>query len=56
MRTKKLGNIVKTKTGKSGRVYRGEKKVRGKVVVHLDNEEIPMLCDPQTITIIGKFD
>ena len=56
MRKRKLGDIVETKTGKTGKVYRDEKKVRGKVVVHVDDEDLPLLCDPQTLIVIGKFD
>lgn len=56
MRKRKLGDIVETKTGKTGKVYRDEKKVKGKVVVHVEGDELPLLCDPKTLTIIGNFD
>lgn len=56
MRKKRTGKIVKTKTGKIGKVFYEEKKINGKVVVRLENENTNLLCDPQTINIIGYFD
>ena len=55
MRKRKLGDIVETKTGKTGKVYRDQQKVKGKVVVHVDGEELPLLCDPKTLIVIEKF-
>ncbi|MFW6246727.1 MAG: hypothetical protein ACOC22_00930 [bacterium] len=56
MRKKRTGKIVETKTGKRGKVYYEDSKINGKVVVHLDDEDIKMLCDPKTLNRIGYFD
>jgi hypothetical protein len=50
------GFLVETKTGKKGRVYSDEKLIDGKITVHSDNLERPLLCKPETLKIIGRFD
>jgi hypothetical protein len=56
--SKDAGYLVETKTGKKGRTFHRENLVKGKMVVYVkvDNKEIKMLCDPQTIKIIGFVD
>ena len=56
--SKDSGYLVKTKTGKEGRTYHRDNKVNGKVVVYVmvDGKEVKMLCDPETIEIIGYVD
>lgn len=53
---KKAGYLVETKTGKKGKTYHHEKSVNGKTVVHVENKEVKMLCDPNTLKITGFFD
>lgn len=53
------GYYVETKTGKKGRTYHRDKKVNGKVIVYVESEAetiIKLLCDPQTVKIIGFVD
>ena len=50
---KNSGYLVETKSGKRGRTYHRDKKVNKKTVVYIDDEKIPMLCDPKTLKIIG---
>jgi hypothetical protein len=56
--SKDSGCLVKTKTGKEGRTYHKDKLVKGKLIVYItvDNKEIKMLCDPETVKIIGYVD
>jgi len=56
MRRKRTGKIVETKTGKKGKVYYEDAKVNGKVVVHLDDDDTKLLCDPKTLKRTGYFD
>jgi len=53
---KKAGYLVETKTGKTGKTYHHEKMVNKKTIVHLDDSDTKMLCDPDTLTIKGFFD
>lgn len=53
---KKAGYLVETKKGFKGKTYHHEKKVNKKTVVHLDDSDIKMLCDPKTLIIKGFFD
>ena len=53
---KDSGYLIETKTGKKGRTYHREGLVNGKLIVHLEGEEKKMLCDPQTVKIIGFTD
>jgi hypothetical protein len=50
------GYLVETKTGKRGRTYHREGLINGKTIVHVENEDKPLLCDPKTIKIIGYVD
>lgn len=54
--SKKSGYLVETKTGKRGRTYHSEGLVNDKIIVHIEGEIKPLLCDPQTIKIIGFVD
>ena len=52
------GYLVETKTGKKGRTYHKENKINKKTVVHLDvdGKDVKMLCDPESLKIIGFVD
>jgi hypothetical protein len=56
--SKNSGYIVKTKNGLKGRTYHIEKTINNKTVVHVekDNETVKMLCDLNSLTIIGFAD
>ena len=56
--SKDSGYLVETKTGKKGRTYHRESLVNGKLIVYIevDDKEIKMLCDPQTVKITGFID
>jgi hypothetical protein len=56
--SKDAGYLVETKTGKSGRTYHREKKINKKTVVHIDvnGRDVKMLCDPESLKIIGYID
>lgn len=56
--SKNSGYLVITKTGKKGRTYHRDVKVNGKTVVYIeiDGKEIKMLCDPETIKVVGYVD
>lgn len=56
--SKDSGYLVETKTGKQGRTYHRDNKVNGKVVVYVEVEgkKVKMLCNPETIKIIGFVD
>lgn len=49
---KNSGKRVRTKKGLEGIVYNDSKIINNKVAVYLD-DKIQMLCDPNTLTIIG---
>ena len=55
-RKKNTGYVVKTKSGKTGKIFHNEKFINDKIIVHVDNYEKPVLCDPNTIEIVGYFD
>ena len=54
--SKNSGYLVETKTGKKGRTFHREGHVNKKMVVHLEDEDKLLLCDPKTIKIIGYID
>ena len=57
--SKDSGYLVKTKTGKEGRTFHREGLLNDKLIVHIETEdkkEVKMLCDPQTVEIIGYVD
>ena len=56
--SKDAGYLVETKTGKKGRTYHREKKINKKTVVHIDvdGKDVKMLCDPNSLKIIGFVD
>jgi len=56
--SKDAGYLVETKSGKKGRTYHRDKLLNGKMVVYaeVDGKEVKLLCDPQTIKIIGFVD
>ncbi len=53
---KNTGYLVETKTGKTGKIYHKEKFINDKVIVHVDKYEKPILCEPESIKIVGYFD
>ena len=57
-KNKNSGYKVTTKTGKTGRTYHSEGLVNGKQIVHIeeDGKIIKMLCDPDSLKIIGFYD
>lgn len=52
------GYLVETKNGKKGRTYHREGHINDKAVVHIKENEktIKMLCEPNTLKIIGFID
>lgn len=54
--SKDSGYLVETKSGKKGRTYHRETLVKKKQIVHIDGTDVPMLCDPKTLKIIGYID
>jgi len=54
--SKDSGYIVKTKTGKTGRTYHRKGLVNKKIIVYIDGEKKPLLCDPKTLEITGFID
>ena len=54
--SKNSGCLVETKTGKTGKSFYKDNLVNGKMVVHVENEKMPYLCDPKAVKIIGYFD
>jgi len=53
---KNTGYCVITKSGKPGKIYHNEEFIDGKVIVHIDKWEKPLLCEPESIQITGYFD
>jgi len=53
--SKDSGYLVKTKSGKEGRTYHRDNLVDGKLIVYIevDGKEMKMLCNPETVKIIG---
>jgi hypothetical protein len=47
------GYIVETKSGKLGKTYISERKINKKIIVHIDGEAKPLLCDPKSLKRIG---
>jgi hypothetical protein len=56
--SKDSGYLVETKTGKKGRTYHKENKINKKTVVHIevDGKDVKMLCDSDSLKIIGYVD
>ena len=56
--SKDAGYLVETKTGKKGRTYHKEKKINKKTVVHIniDGKDVKMLCEADSLKIIGFVD
>ena len=50
------GYLVKTRTGKTGRTYHSKGLVNGKMPVYIDGEEKPLLCNPDSLVLIGFID
>lgn len=63
---KKPGMIVKTKSGSVGRTFNSEKPIMGKTPVYVATKTVNgapteysthgLLCDPDTLTVIGFID
>ena len=55
---KKSEYRVKIKTGKIGRTYHSEELIKGKQIVHIeeDGKNIKLLCNPNTLEVIGFID
>lgn len=49
------GKIVRTRSGKTGRVYNSESIINGKVAVHTDDGQ-KILCNPNDLSVTGFFD
>ncbi len=54
--SKNSGYLVETKSGKKGRTYHKEGLIRKKMIVHIQGEILPILCDPKSIKITGHID
>ena len=56
--SKNSGYLVETKTGLKGRTYHREGLLNYKTVVHVSKNEktVKMLCDPDSLKIIGYID
>jgi hypothetical protein len=54
--SKNSGCFVVTKTGKTGKSFYKDKLINGKIIVHVDDMKLSMLCDPKTVKITGYFD
>ena len=50
------GKIVEVKSGKIGRTFDSYGLINGKVPVYLDGEAMPILCNLETLKIIGFID
>ena len=53
---KKAGYLVETKAGATGRTYHSEEHVDGKVIVHIEGQEMNMLCTPSKLKVTGFID
>ena len=56
MTKKRSGFIVETQSGKVGKIYSDEKLINGKIPVYLEGTERPLLSNPETLKITGRFD
>jgi hypothetical protein len=54
--SKDSGYLVETKTGKKGRTYHREGLIKGKMIVHIEGEDKPLLCVPEAVKITGFID
>lgn len=52
------GLLVRTKSGYEGRTYHKDDLINGKQPVYIDKDEKPLrlLCQPDSLTIIGYID
>lgn len=50
------GYIVLTKDGKQGKVYHKNGLINSKVPIYFDNDDMPILSNVKSFTIIGYFD
>jgi len=50
------GYLVITKKGLKGRTLHSDGKINGKVPVYIEGEKMPILCDMNTLKIIGFID
>lgn len=52
------GYLVTTKKGLTGRTYHRDNLINGKQPVYLEVEgkQVRLLCDPETLTVIGFID
>jgi len=48
------GFKVRTFKGKVGRTYHKKEMIGKKIPVYIEGMELPMLCDPDTLTLIEK--
>ena len=53
---KNPGYLVETKNGKTGRTFHNKGLINGKVPVYIDGEQIPLLCDINSLKLIGFID
>ncbi len=53
---KKTGKHVKTKKGELGYTKNADPLVNGKVCVYLVDGDRKILCDPDTLKVIGYYD
>ena len=60
---KNPGKIVRTKKGKLGRTYNSKGLIKEKVPVYIiksmtdhSHDELPILCKPETLKVIGFVD
>ncbi len=52
---KNAGQIVVTKTNKTGRIYNNEEPINGKIRVYLVDGS-KMLCSPENLKVVGFVD
>ena len=50
------GYLVETKSGKQGRVYHKKGYVNGKIPVYIEGETNPILCERESLILIGYID
>lgn len=52
------GYLVRTRKGYEGRTYHKDNLVYGKQPVYVmkDGKEVKMLCDPETLVVVGFID
>jgi len=55
MESKGAGQLVETKSGKTGRTYNNENLINGKYQVHCTDGS-KLLCSPENLTLKGFID